>query len=179
MKPIKDMNLGELAAYVCTHLKENGTSCVLTGGACVAIYSENKYQSFDLDFIEQGYTPRKEIKMILAKLGFFEENRYFKHNDTDYFIEFPFGPLSVGSEQIEDINEIKFETGTLKLLSPTDCVKDRLAAYYHWDDAQALAQAKMVAKNHKIDLEEIRSTTAGDTCIFAPAWIWIPASTLP
>ena len=58
------------------------------------------------------------------------------------------------------LNEIVFETGTLQLLSPTDCVKDRLTAYYHWDDLQALEQAKMVAKNHKIDFEEIRRWSA-------------------
>lgn len=156
MKPIKEMSLGELAAYVCTHLKSNGIFCVLSGGACVTIYSKNQYQSYDLDFIEQTSTSRKEIKSVLAELGFIEENRYFKHKNTDYFIEFPAGPLSIGSEPIEKFNELTFETGTLSLLSPTDCVKDRLAAYYHWDDLQTLEQAKMVANYHQIDLEEIR-----------------------
>jgi len=33
MKHIKEMFLGELAAYVCTHLEKNGIQCVLTGGA--------------------------------------------------------------------------------------------------------------------------------------------------
>lgn len=156
MKPIKDMTLGELAAYVCTHLKVNGIPCVLSGGACVTIYSDNQYQSYDLDFIEQVYTTRNEIRTLMGELGFFEENRYFRHKETNYFIEFPSAPLSVGSEPVKNVAEIIFETGTLQLLSPTDCVKDRLTAYYHWDDLQALEQAKMVAKNHKIDFEEIR-----------------------
>ena len=43
----------------------------------------------------------------------------------------------------------------LKLLSPTDCIKDRLAAYYHWNDIQSLDQAILVAKGNKIDLKEI------------------------
>ena len=30
-------------------------------------------------------------------------------------------------------------------MTPTDSVKDRLAAYYHWNDQQALEQAIMVA----------------------------------
>ena len=42
------------------------------------------------------------------------------------------------------------------MLSPTDCVKDRLAAYYFWNDQQALEQAKLVAKNQPVDLDEIR-----------------------
>ena len=108
MKPIKDMSLGELAAYVCTHLKMNGIPCVLSGGACVTIYSENQYQSYDLDFIERLYTSRKEVNAALAKLGFVEGNRYFRHNDTDYFIEFPSGPLSIGSEPVKNVNELTF-----------------------------------------------------------------------
>ncbi len=43
----------------------------------------------------------------------------------------------------------------LKLLSPTDCIKDRLAAFYHWNDIQSLDQAILVAKGNKIDLKEI------------------------
>lgn len=156
MKAIKDMALGELAAYICTHLRMNGIPCVLSGGACVTIYSENRYQSYDLDFIEQEYTPREKLRVVLSGLGFSEEHRYFRHEDTDYFIEFPAGPLSVGSEPVKKIDEMTFDTGTLTLLSPTDCVKDRLAAYYHWDDLQALDQAKMVARNYEIDLAEIR-----------------------
>lgn len=156
MKPIESMTLGELAAFICTHLNSHGIPCVLSGGACVTIYSKNDYQSYDLDFIEQVYTRRNELRQVLGELGFYEENRYFRHKNTDFFIEFPSGPLSVGSEPVKNIHKIKFETGTLRLLSPTDCVKDRLAAFYHWDDLQALEQAKMVVKHHQIDLEEIR-----------------------
>jgi len=41
------------------------------------------------------------------------------------------------------------------LLSPTDCVKDRLAAYYHWNDEQSLDQALMVYKENQVDLGEV------------------------
>lgn len=160
MKSIKDMTLGELAAFVCTHLETQGIPCVLSGGACVTIYSNNHYQSFDLDFIERVSTPRKKLRNAMIQLGFFEEQRYFRHKDTDFFIEFPAGPLSVGSEPVTKIEELTFETGTLFLLSPTDCVKDRLAAYYHWDDLQALEQAKLVAQNHHLSIEEIRRWSA-------------------
>jgi hypothetical protein len=67
MKQIKEMSIGELAAYVCTHLRENGIHCVLTGGACVSIYTENRYESFDLDFVENITSMRKKvIKKIKA-----------------------------------------------------------------------------------------------------------------
>jgi hypothetical protein len=156
LKEIKDMNIGELAAYVSSHLFKNNIKCVLSGGACVSIYSINVYQSYDLDFIELYYVERKKLKSVMAEIDFIEENRYFKHNDTRFFIEFPSGPLAIGSEQVRDINEMDFETGKLYLLSPTDCVKDRLSAYYFWDDHQSLEQAILVAKHNKIDIPEIR-----------------------
>ncbi|MDI6740798.1 MAG: hypothetical protein QME74_10605 [Candidatus Edwardsbacteria bacterium] len=48
---------------------------------------------------------------------------------------------------------MKLPTGRLHLLSPTDCVKDRLAAYFHWNDRQSLEQAGLVADNRKIDIK--------------------------
>jgi len=38
----------------------------------------------------------------------------------------------------------------LCLLTPTDCVKDRLAAYFFWNDLQSLGQAVMVVKEIKL-----------------------------
>jgi hypothetical protein len=45
MKPVNEMSLGELAAYVSSHLRNNGIRAVLSGGACVSIYSENRYHN--------------------------------------------------------------------------------------------------------------------------------------
>ena len=53
MKPINEMSQGELAAYVDTHLKKKGVAVILSGGATVAIYSDTKYVSKDLDFVAQ------------------------------------------------------------------------------------------------------------------------------
>lgn len=44
----------------------------------------------------------------------------------------------------------------LCLLLPTYSVKDRLAAYYYWNDAQALDQAVMVAQAQKINLKAVK-----------------------
>jgi len=35
-------------------------------------------------------------------------------------------------------------------------VKDRLAAYFHWNDRQSLEQALLVAKAQPVDIKEIR-----------------------
>lgn len=155
MKPINDLTLGELAAFICSHLKSRGIDVVLSGGGCVAIYSQGKYLSLDLDFIEYRYVPRKRLKQALSEVGFHEENRYFRHTETKYFLEFPAGPLSVGTEPVKEIHTLHFSTGDLTLISPTDCIKDRLAAYYYWHDRQALEQAVMVSRENEVDLEEI------------------------
>jgi len=155
MKQIKDMSLEELAAFVNTHLRNNNIDCVLSGGACVSIYSKNHYQSFDLDFIESFFYNRSKIIKALEKIGFIEENRYFKSLETDIFIEFPKGPLAVGNEAVKEVVEKTFSTGKLKLISSTDCIKDRLSGYYHWNDNQCLEQAILVSKNNVIDLNEI------------------------
>ena len=64
----------------------------------------------------------------MLKLGFKEHNRYFVHEDTQLFIEFPRGPLGVGDAPVNKIASKEKDTGILKLLTPTDCIKDRLAA---------------------------------------------------
>ena len=156
MKSIAKMSLGELAAFACTQLRKHGIKAVLSGGACVTIYTRNRYESHDLDFIENGLTQRKRISTALMEIGFVEKDRYFKHPDTDFIIEFPAGPLAVGSEPVREIAEMEFSTGRLSLLSPTDCVKDRLAAYYHWDDPQSLEQALLVTEAAHVDLKEIQ-----------------------
>jgi hypothetical protein len=47
-------------------------------------------------------------------------------------------------------------TGTLHVISATDCVKDRLCAYYFWNDQQGLAQAILVSRSQSVDIREIK-----------------------
>lgn len=155
MKEIRAMSMAELAAFVCSHLRRNGISVVLSGGGCVAIYTEGRYVSYDLDFIENLSSGRRKLKKVLVEIGFEEKGRYFKHPDTEYFLEFPPGPLAVGDEPPQSLTVLRFETGELTALSPTDCIKDRLAAYFHWNDQQCLEQALLVAGSADIDLAEI------------------------
>ncbi len=61
------------------------------------------------------------------------------------------------------VDEITLPTGILRIISPTDCVKDRLAAYYHWGDRQCLVQAVLVAKERKVDIEEIRKWSEAES----------------
>ena len=156
MKSIKKMSQPEIGAFVVTHLQKAKVPVVLSGGAVVAIYSQGRYVSKDLDLVNMFFSKMNRIKELMAEIGFEEVDRHFKHPESVFFIEFPPGPLSVGDEPVQEINEKQYATGVLKLISPTDCVKDRLASYYHWGDQQSLSQAILVAENQKIDLEEIK-----------------------
>jgi 2-polyprenyl-6-methoxyphenol hydroxylase-like FAD-dependent oxidoreductase len=61
------ISLKELAGYVSEQLRKRGIDTVLVGGACVTIYSENRYQSYDLDYVT--YDDMRKVKKILLELG--------------------------------------------------------------------------------------------------------------
>jgi hypothetical protein len=156
MKSLRLMSQAELAAYVQSHLRTHKIHVTLSGGAAVSIYTVNRYVSADVDLVEDTYVDRNRIKIAMDEIGFHEKNRYFIHPDTKHIVEFPSGPLSVGGEPVKQIEEIKYETGILRVISPTDCVKDRLAAYYFWGDQQSLMQAVLVSIHNRINVSEIK-----------------------
>jgi len=47
----KKTTLIELAAIVSDALENAGITATLSGGAAVSIYTDNRYESFDLDFV--------------------------------------------------------------------------------------------------------------------------------
>lgn len=163
MKPIEEMTQPEIGAYIHTHLRSRGIDVVLSGGAAVAIYSAGMYVSQDIDLV-RGYTASlRAIATAMDEIGFKEAyGRYFKHPHAEHLVEFPPGPLTVGEEPVRQVDELAFSTGTLRLISPTDCVKDRLAAFYHFGDRQGLIQASMVASRNRVDIEEIRRWSKGE-----------------
>ena len=165
MIDIKNMTMPELASFVCSALEDKGIEVVLSGGSCVEIYSRGNYTSLDIDLINRYNDTFFKIKSVMEDLGFKEEGKYFVYKGTSYFIEFPSGPLGVGDAPVKDIEEITTKYGTLKLLTATDCVKDRLAAYYHWDDEQSLTQAIWVAQENKVAIDEIKSWSEQEKCL--------------
>ena len=164
MMNVADMSRAALAAYVQEHLREKGIDTVLSGGACVSVYSDGKYLSMDLDMIHTSlmYPKRRLLRDAMSELGFAERGRYFAHADTELFVEFPSGPPAVGEEPVREIVEIRQVTGLLRIISPTDCVKDRLTGFYHDDDKQCLEQAILVANEHPIDLKEVERWSEGE-----------------
>ena len=155
MKPINKMNLGELAAFIDTHLREKGIKVVLSGGASVAIYSDHTYVSKDLDFIGRFSIDHKKVESAMLEIGFEKQGRYYHHPKSSYFAEFISGPPTIGQDPISEIHEVELATGIVRIISPTDSVKDRLAAFYHWGDKQSLEQALLISRSNEIDIKSV------------------------
>lgn len=150
---LERIKIEELADLVSKELNNNNIIAVLVGGACVCIYTKNKYQSLDLDYVSPDST--ENIEKVLMRLGFIREGkfRHYVNSKCPFYIEFPSGPVAIGNEfPITKFNKI----GNIVLLNATDCVKDRLTAFFHWNDEQSLEQSLLVANAQKVDLEEIK-----------------------
>ena len=150
------MTQPELCAFIQSFLGNKDIYVVLSGGASVSFYSINKYVSYDLDLVSVKPVKRRVIHEAMIEMGFSEVGKYYKHPETQFLVEFLPGPLSIGEEQVSQVDEIRLSTGILRIISPTDCVKDRLAAYYFWGDRQCLEQAILVAMARKVNIDEIR-----------------------
>ena len=160
----------EIAARVSQALERAGIVATLSGGGAVSIYSHNEYESSDLDFIT---TARNEaIAKAIAELGFrrVPGARAFDHPGSDFYVEFPPGPLAFGETVVRDGDVPLLQTGfgPLRVVTPTQSVMDRLAAYVHWSDRQALDQAIVVARRQHVDwsaLEEWARREAVDAVV--------------
>jgi hypothetical protein len=161
LRSVSELSRAELGALVCTTLEQAGINVVLTGGSCVSVWTREVFVSLDLDFITMGLHTNREIATALDAIGFKsrgQNSRYFEHEDCNFVLEFPAGPLQVGDEHVMDKNIDRLETtvGNLRLLRPTDCIKDRLAGYYYWGDEQSLLQALEVARQHPVDWPSLK-----------------------
>jgi hypothetical protein len=150
-------SLVELATTVSEALEQARITATLSGGAAVSIYSENAYQSKDLDFVTAALVD--DLKVALRPLGFLHTGRprlsVFEHPKTRWYLEFPPAPLSFGGTYVDPSNCARMDTGTgsLRVISPTHSVMDRLIAAAAWNEPQSLEQALLVTEfcSDKID----------------------------
>ena len=97
---------------------------------------------------------RKSLKRF-ASAGFKRDgkSRIFVHSDSSFTIDFPRGPLAVGGDYVRETAVLQNGEMMLRILTPTDCVRDRLAHFYHWEDFTALNAAVGVARAKKEDID--------------------------
>lgn len=153
-------DLREIAFTVCTALDRTGTRAVLSGGGAATIWAPRSIRSGDLDFILQWTGQPGNAEAVLAELGFTRAPKAaeYRHARTRFFLEFPPGPLAIGDDILDAWETLENGEERLHLLTPTDSCRDRLAAFLHWNDRNALQQALAVAvaQRDRIDLETIR-----------------------
>jgi len=152
---LRKVKVKELAGLVSEELRKEGVDSTLVGGACVTIYSNNKYMSRDLDFVTDE--PLRKIGRVLKEIGFEKKGmKYFESDMCPFSVEFLNAPVAIGNEvPVKKFDLLKTEYGYIKILTPTDSVKDRLAGYFYWSDPQSLLQAVMIYKANKVNLKEI------------------------
>jgi hypothetical protein len=147
----------EVWKYVASHLARNGIDTVLVGGAVVAIYTAGRYRSGDLDLVNANNRDESIIKESLGLLGFRKSGKHFQHPLCPHlFVDFLHPPVSIGSDQRIEPREVGVEETVIRILSPTDCVKDRLASYIYFNARECLDQAVLVAARLPVDETAIK-----------------------
>jgi len=154
--------LSTVALTVGDALRGSGIHGVLTGGACVSLYTRGPYHSTGVDFVLSGVVHRDELDEALATVGFQRSGDRYDHPTTLLYVEFPPGPLAIGGDlEIKPVEIRRARLRTLAL-SATDCCRDRLAAYYHWNDRQSLRAAVLVALVNRMQIRRIEEWSRGE-----------------
>jgi hypothetical protein len=149
-------SLEEVAFAVCTAMSNSGVTAVLTGGGAAAFYAPAAYVTHDLDFVLPLAFSGTSATPIL-ELGFTPSSArgMYRHPETPLTLEFLDGPLAVGGDIISAWETVTREAALLYVITPTDSVRDRLAAGIHWNDPNASRQAAEVAKVQPVNLVEV------------------------
>lgn len=148
--------LDEVAIRVGDTLRRRKIMAVLTGGACAYIRSGGAYTSLDVDFVLVAPPSRRELDEAMASLGFRRRGDQYEHPEVDYVVEFPRGPLAIGSDHAIRPGLARKGRWMARALTATDSCRDRLAAFYHWNDRQALAAAVAIARRNRVRMDVIR-----------------------
>ena len=147
----------ELAALVSEALEAAGIVATLSGGSAVSVYTDNRYESEDLDFVTTALL--EELKPVLEPLGFLHTGSprlsVFEHPATRWYLEFPPAPLSFGGTYVDASKCAVLSTpvGDVRIITATHTVMDRLIAAASWQDASSLEQAVLVATHQSDNID--------------------------
>jgi len=154
----KAVSLRALAARISSKLDEHGISAVLCGGSCVTIYAGGRYATRDFDFVLSGSYPDRDVAAALAELGYRPDpsvSGAFTNPDEEMIVDIRPAPPSLGGEPIGEPAVLGAGRFRLVLLSPTDCVKDRLTHFYYYQDRQGCEQAALVCLAQRVNMREV------------------------
>lgn len=150
------MSRKQFAAAVVKQLTDDGIIAVLVGGACVSIYTNNRHESKDLDFISPDSVDA--ITASLAKIGFERKNRYYIHPNSELYVEFPTGPIAIGHvKPVKPEGKLKVGNTIIKMLSPTQSVMDRLSSFFYFADRRSLIHAIWICERHPVNIAKVKA----------------------
>ena len=153
----RDSTLRQVVQAVSASLRRHSIEAILTGGACASLHSKGDYLSQDLDYIIRNSVSRTQLDQAMLAVGFARTGSEYRHPELQFFVEFPRGPLAIGDDDLVEPIEIRVGAVKVLTLSATDSCRDRLAAFYHWNDLQSLRVAATIARRRKVNLEVIRA----------------------
>ncbi|HQX80745.1 MAG TPA: hypothetical protein PKW63_03255 [Vicinamibacterales bacterium] len=142
---------------VSSSLRRHRVQAVLTGGACASLHSKGDYLSHDLDYIIRNNVSRNQVDQAMRAVGFTRAGAEYRHADVEFFVEFPKGPVAIGDDDLVEPVEIRVGSVKVLTLSATDSCRDRLSAFYHWNDLQSLRVAAAIANRRPVNIEAIRA----------------------
>jgi len=154
---LNKLNMEELASYVCSQLEKQDIKVILSGGSCMELYTNALYSSYDIDFVMKQYHSINQIEQAMIDIGFTIEGKYYVLAKSDFFIEILSPPVAVGDQFIQEFSSRDTKVGTLKLLTATDCIKDRLCGCYLHGDKKCFEHALAVAHKNKVDINDLIS----------------------
>ena len=146
--------------YVAAHLAGQGIATVLVGGAAAAVHSAGAYRSGDIDLLIDSY-PRpspEKLDSAMASIGFKRQGRHYIHPECHHlFVEFIFNALHIGKDYRIEPTTMTVNAQRIRVLSPTDSIKDRLTSYLYFRARECLDQAILIANVNVIDWASVES----------------------
>jgi len=98
----------------------------------------------------------EDLDRAMAMLDFKRVQDRYVRRGIPFFVEFPRGPLGIGEDfRIRPVWRSRGRARTLTL-SATDACRDRLAAFFHWNDRQSLAAAVAIAARNRVGFGKVR-----------------------
>jgi len=123
-----------------------------------AIYSEGAYRSGDLDLVIINYLS-ENLPRLMKEIGFEKtEGRHYSHPKCKHLIvEFSSFPAAIGDDYKIEPKKVKVNKTIIRIYSPTDCIRDRLASYIHFKARDCMDQAILVAERQSFNLGKIEA----------------------
>ena len=140
-----------IAAWVQGLFSGEDQAPVLVGGAAVEILTGGAYTTGDLDFV--GFVP-PFVRDILEENGFKRSGRHWIHEVAEIFLEFPGEALDPKEKAI------RYEAfgHDLVLISLEDLLVDRLGAWAHWKSGVDGANAFLLFRLCRSEIDQDRLT---------------------